>query len=473
MPEVAANSLEAVVASWKVGLNTPYAAGEAIVTVETEKAVVDVEAEEDGVLLRTLVDEGANVEVGRAIAVWGTGQESEADVDQFLSSLGIGRQPAVGGGTVAGADEPEADSSVAADSPAPDNLEPADVPGAATVVRPESPGDGRSNDAAAPPRAAADAVAGPATCDTSAGPPRLFASPLARRIAKESGLDLGRISGSGPRGRILRRDVEAAADQPPGLTEEPPTASPDPVKAPANSQTAGSALEAGDQPAFRDVPVSRMRAAIARRLTESKQSAPHFYVRGSARVDRLLSLRSEINEGGAVKVSVNHLLVKAVARAHALVPELNVQWQGDSIRHFNDVDVAIAVATEHGLVTPVLRDVDWLPLQQLVETSQDLIARAKNRQLQQAELEGGSISVSNLGAYGTEEFSPILNPPQASILAVGAVREEPVVEDGALCIGKVLRVTLAADHRPVDGVNAAQWMRTFVRLLEHPAQILM
>ena len=223
---------------------------------------------------------------------------------------------------------------------------------------------------------------------------------------------------------------------------------------------------------FEDVPNTRIRQAIARRLTESKQTAPHFYVRGSARVDKLLTLRREINDGGFVKVSVNDLIVKAVARAHALVPGLNVQWNGDSIRHFAGVDIAVAVATEGGLVTPVVRGVDSMTLQRLVESTQDLIGRAKERRLQQHELEGGSISVTNLGMYGTEEFAAIINPPQAAILAVGAAREEAVVEDGELAVGTVLRVTLAVDHRPVDGATAAEWMRTFVDLLEHPAQIL-
>ena len=172
--------------------------------------------------------------------------------------------------------------------------------------------------------------------------------------------------------------------------------------------------------AFVDVPNTRIRNAIAARLTESKQSAPHFYLRGSARVDRLLALRAEINAGGGPKVSVNDLVVKAVGRAHTLVPDLNVVWTGDAIRHFSSVDVSVAVATDNGLVTPVVRGVDRLSLHELVAATQDLIARAKDKKLQQSELEGGTISVTNLGMFGTEEFAGIINPPQASILAVGA-----------------------------------------------------
>ncbi len=421
MPEVAANTPEAVLANWNVELNKPYAAGDAIVTVETEKAVVDVEAENDGVLLRLLVDEGAQVEVGAPIAVWGTKDETAADVDTLLSSLGVESNGAQAADEVAGADEPEAESSVAAEE-----VEPAALPTASE--EPQTNGE------------------------------RIFSSPLARKIARDSGVDLSSVVGSGPHGRIRRADVDAAlANGVPG---------------PASKTTAVPAAEPGAQASFEDVPNTRLRQAIARRLTESKQTAPHFYVRGSARVDKLLTMRREINDGGVVKVSVNDLIVKAVARAHALVPGLNVQWNGDSIRHFNDVDIAVAVATEGGLVTPVVRGVDSMTLQQLVESTQDLISRAKERRLQQHELEGGSISVTNLGMYGTEEFAAIINPPQAAILAVGAAREEAVVENGELAVGTVLRVTLAVDHRPVDGATAAEWMRTFVGLLEHPAQIL-
>lgn len=439
MPEVAANTTEAILSSWLVDLNTPYTAGEAIVTVETDKAVVDVEAESDGVLLRLLVAEGATVDVGAPIAVWGAQSESQADVDELLSSLGVNSLEATSGlestgPQVAGADEPEAEESVAAQAVESVDLLPAPEPA-------ETNGK------------------------------RLFASPLARKLAREAGLDLGTVAGSGPRGRIRKIDITSVINN--GVARAasaPGPAAPAATRAPAPSPsvvpgTVGAA-------AFEDAPNSRLRQAIARRLTESKQTAPHFYLRGSARVDKLMALRREINDGAMVKVSINDLIVKAVGRAHALVPELNVQWNGDSIRHFKSVDVAVAVATEGGLVTPVVRGVEDMTLQRLVESTRDLVARAKTRRLQQSELEGGSISVTNLGMYGTEEFAAIINPPQAAILAVGAAREEAVVEDGQLVVGTVLRVTLAVDHRPVDGATAAEWMQTFVGLLENPAQIL-
>ena len=306
---------------------------------------------------------------------------------------------------------------------------------------------------------AASGAPAPSPAVATVGPEdRVFASPLARKLARDAGIDLAGLVGSGPGGRIRRRDVEAHLAAAPTTVGTAATLRVEP------------AVTSGAE--FVDVPNSRLRNAIAARLAESKQTAPHFYLRGSARVDRLLALRQEINAGAGPKVSVNDLVVKAVGRAHTLVPDLNVIWTGDAIWHFSQVDVSVAVATENGLVTPVVRGVDRLSLHQLVEATQDLIVRAKDKKLQQSELEGGSISVTNLGMFGTEEFAAIINPPQAAIIAVGAARPEPVVVDGALAVATVMHVTLSVDHRPVDGATAAAWMKVFVELLENPAQIL-
>ncbi|MEZ5091696.1 MAG: dihydrolipoamide acetyltransferase family protein [Nocardioides sp.] len=370
MPEVAANTTEALLATWLVEPHARYAAGDALVTVETEKAVVDIEAEAAGVLLRLLVPEGQQVAVGAPIAIWGDDESSPAAVEALVSTLGLSE------GAVAPEPEPE----------------------------PEPAVEATAEEDAAP---AAD------------GRPRIFTSPLARRIAAEAGIELADIPGSGPRGRIRRRDVE---DYLASRGRAEPTAAE--AVAAASSAAPAETTDAG----FTDVPASRMRQAIARRLTESKQSTPHFYVRGTARVDRLLALRTEINEGvadGGVKVSINDLVVKAVARAHTLVPDLNVQWTGDAVRRFAAVDVAVAVTTPEGLVTPVLRDVDVSTVTRVAAELRELAGRARDRRLQPAEIEGGTVSVSNLGMFGTEEFAAIINPPQSAILAVGAVREEP------------------------------------------------
>lgn len=427
MPEVAANTPDAILSSWLVEVAVPYSAGDAIVTVETEKAVVDVEAESDGLLLLVLAAAGETVEVGAPIAVWGTAGETTADAESLLASLNVVLEGA----------EPAAES----------------TPAAAALA-----GEATSK--------------GVATTATGVEGKRLFASPLARKIARDAGLELHAISGSGPQGRIRRIDVDAAiaarANGSAATAAPAVPASPTPVQPAVPAPAPVASLDAE----FVDEPNTRVRQAIARRLTQSKQTAPHFYVRGSARVDRLLDLRREINAGGHVKVSLNDLVVKAVATAHGIVPALNVRWNDDSIRHFSGVDVAIAVATDNGLVTPVVRDVDRLSLGGVARASEDLIARARDRRLQQHELEGGSISVTNLGMYGTEDFAAIINPPQAAILAVGAAREAAVVSDGTLVVGRIMKVTLAVDHRPVDGAGAAEWMRAFLELMESPTQIL-
>jgi pyruvate dehydrogenase E2 component (dihydrolipoamide acetyltransferase) len=403
MPEVAANAVEAILQSWPIPENTAYAAADVIATVETEKAVVDVEAEADGVILKTLVPEGAEVQVGDPIALIGEPGEKPAVLDAVLAELGLS--------------------------------------GPAPVAVPDRP-------------AAVDA-------GVSNGS-RVFSSPLARRLAKEAGLRFETISGTGPNGRIIRRDVEAAIRNQAASPE--PAVPPKPVDLPkAPARTAA-------QP-FTEVPHSRIRAAVASRLTESKQTIPHFYVRGTARAGKLLKLRRQLNEG-PVRISVNDLVIKAAARAHVLVPAMNVIWTPDAAWSFTSVDVSVAIATERGLVTPVLRSVEQLTLSSVSTRVKDFVERAKAGRLRQDELEGGTFSVTNLGMFGTEDFAAIINPPQSAILAVGAVREEPVVKNGKLKAGTVMRVTLSVDHRPIDGAVAAEWMSVFLSLLENPVQIL-
>ena len=450
MPEIAAATTSAVLAGWPVAVNTRFAAQDVIATVETDKAVVDVEAESDGVILRTLVAAGTEVDVGTAIAVLAGPGETGDDIDAALAALGVSA-PAAAEGAAEGAAA--------------------------------SNGHGV--------RASADA---PFLPD---GTVRRFASPLARRMAGEAGLLVGDLTGTGPGGRIVRRDVEAALaqrvaheeaevhDASPALPVAPEAAPvPTPAAAPAPeppatpapaSRHAAAPPETAPATAtarFTDQPLSRMRKAVAARLTESKATAPHFYVRGVARVDKLLELRADLNDGADVRVSVNDLLVKAVARAHQLVPAMNVVWTGNAIRSFAGVDVAVAVATGSGLVTPVLTSVEARSITEVARATQDFVARARDGRLQQSELEGGSVTVTNLGMYGVEEFAAILNPPQAAILAVGAAKQEAVVTDGRLEVATVLRVTLSVDHRPVDGATAAQWMSAFVGLLERPVRIL-
>jgi pyruvate dehydrogenase E2 component (dihydrolipoamide acetyltransferase) len=224
--------------------------------------------------------------------------------------------------------------------------------------------------------------------------------------------------------------------------------------------------------AYDEIPHSRIRLVTARRLSESQQQVPHFYLRATVRAEALLALREEINQDAPTKVSLNDLVVKAVAAAHQRVPELNVTWTPDAVRRYRTVDIAVAVATDRGLLAPVVRDVGALTATALAAAARDLAERARNGKLKQDELEGGSISVTNLGMYGVEEFAAVINPPHAAILAVGAVRSKPVVEGDAVVPGQIMSLTLSVDHRPVDGAIAARWLGVLEELLEHPARIL-
>ena len=422
MPGVSANATEAVLAEWLVAESVEFAAADALATVETDKALVDVEAEAAGVVLKTLVTPGSQVEVGAPIAVLGAVGEQVDDLAALLAELGV-----------AEATDPVVPPRREVPDTDPGSGSPLPEPGPVTTT----PSSGSSNG-------------------------RVFASPLARRMARDAGLPIEDIPGTGPRQRVLRRDVEAALAQPPPGAERS-------AAVPAEQQPTTTA-------SYDDVPHSRLRRAVAQRLVESKQQAPHFYVRATVRVERLLALRAELNDAlaaeGGPKVSVNDLVVKAVAIAHERVPDLNVTWTDDAVRRWHVADVAVAVATDRGLLTPVVRDVGSRSVSSVSAATRDLAGRAREGRLRQEELEGGSITVTNLGMLGVEEFAAIINPPHAAILAVGAVREEPVVEDGQVVPGSVMSLTLSVDHRPVDGVVAARWLGELTGLLERPVRLL-
>jgi pyruvate dehydrogenase E2 component (dihydrolipoamide acetyltransferase) len=418
MPSVLANVTEGAIQSWLASEGQTLAVGDPLAEIETEKAVVEYAAEVEGTVARLLAEPCDNLAVGTPIAVILAEGEGQDQVGPALAAAGVTV------GTDAG---------------------PAPVPPAA--VPEQTP---------PPERQVAAAPAG-----TSAPPPapsqgsRTFASPLARRLARERGIEIAAIEGTGPDGRITRRDVERM----PAPSAPRPFAVPD--------------AASGDAASFTDEPLTGMRRAIARRLTESKTTVPHFYVTAHIRVDRLLELRREINETAPRKVSVNDLVLKAVASALIAVPAATAIWNGDSIRRFAGVDVAVAVAIDGGLVTPVVRGVQDLTLTRLSAAVADLAERARAGRLRQEELEGGSFAVSNLGMYGVDEFSAILNPPQSGILAVSAAKRRPVVDDdGELAVATIMTVTLSADHRVVDGAVAAEWMAALVRLLENPLALL-
>ena len=402
MPEVLAGSEEAAIQTWLVAVGQTLTIGSPLAEVETEKANVEYASEHEGTVLQLLVAEGQSVKVGDPIAIVGTVGESVELPPVALAA-----------------------------TPVPD----------ATVPVP-----------AATPVAAAVPVPVP---DAAPDVSRPFISPLVRRLARERGLDFSAVAGSGPGGRIVRRDIE-------GLSAGPGPVASSAADSPVSAPTVGHT----------EVPNTGMRRAIARRLTESKSTVPHFYLVADCRVDRLIALRRDVNEAASVKVSLNDFVVKASAAAFLDVPEANATWGETAITRYSTVDMSVAVAIDGGLVTPVLRSVERLSLTEIAQTVADLAERARAGRLKQHELEGGSFAVSNLGMFGVTEFSAIINPPQSAILAVGLARQQAIVVDGAIEVGTVMTVTLSADHRVLDGALAAQWLAAFVKYIENPVGML-
>jgi len=409
MPEVAANATHATLAAWSKKEGEPIAVGDCLAEVETDKAIVEISADSAAVMGQWLVQAGQEVEVGAPIAVLLAAGEAAADVQALLQAAG-----AVAAAPAAGA------APAVSGTPAP------------------------------------AAVAAPAVAPAGGG--RLRASPLARRLAAQRGVDLSRLQGSGPGGRIVRIDVERAQAVAPA---------PAPVAAAPATAPAGSGASA-----FTEVPHSSMRRTIARRLAESKSTIPHFYLTVECRMERLLALRAEINAAASRKISVNDFIVRAVAVALREVPQANVGWTETAMRQYAQADVAVAVSTDTGLITPIVRAADRKTLSQISAEIADLAARARAGQLRPDEYQGGSFSVSNLGMHGVGAFSAIINPPQAAILAVGASQHKPVVENGELQVGTVMACTLSVDHRAIDGALAAQWLAAFQRAIEAPLSML-
>lgn len=436
LPEVMAGSEEAAIAAWLVAPGAEVAVGDVLAEVETEKAVVEMHAEEAGVLDRLLVEPGVMVAVGAPIAVLTAEVGEEYDLAALVGDDG----PT----TTAPADAAESSAS------------PSDA------ARQDQTGVERSG---SPDAASSAAAEQPDEDGAAARGGRVFASPLARKLAREAGVPVEQLDGTGPGGRIVRRDVERFLASAPAAPAAAPAPSA-PVPAPRDPLApAGEEL----------VPHSPMRRAIARRLTESKQTVPHFYLVAECRVDALLAMRAQANADPArPKLSVNDFVLKAVAAAFRAVPEANVAWTDEGMRRFDGVDVAVAVATDGGgLLTPVVRGVDRLTVTEVSAAVADLATRAREGRLRQDELEGGTTTVSNLGMFGTREFSAIINPPQATILAVGAAADEPVVVDGELAVAKVMRCTLSADHRAIDGALAARWLAAFTEAVENPVVALL
>ncbi len=455
MPALSPTMEEGSLTRWLKAEGDTVAAGDILAEIETDKATMEFEAVDEGTLARILVPDGTDdVKVGTAIAV--LAEEGE-DVAEAAASGGQEAPAASGGGEVKAAtleEEPSTD-------PTDPNKQGDEGAGDPQAERTR----GQAEDHGLPPeQGTARAAEEPASAEPASGE-RIKASPLARRLAAERGLELSAVTGSGPRGRIVKADVEAAK-------ERPAAAAPDPAPTPAPAPAARVETTIPHEVEK----LSNMRKTIARRLTEAKATIPHIYLTLDVRLDALLKLRGELNaalEPTGVKLSVNDLLIKALAKALLEVPECNVSFAGDRLIRYSRVDIAVAVSIDGGLITPIVEGADGRSLSAISTAMTDLAGRAKAGKLKPEEYQGGTASISNMGMMGIEQFAAVINPPQAMILAVGAGAKRPVVDaGGALAVATVMTVTGSFDHRAIDGADGARLLGAFKRLCETPLALV-
>ncbi|MEO1022246.1 MAG: pyruvate dehydrogenase complex dihydrolipoamide acetyltransferase [Bacteroidota bacterium] len=415
MPKLSDTMEEGVIAKWNVQEGDTVSAGDIIAEVETDKATMDVEVFDGGTILKIIPQEGDAVPLGGLIAI--IGEEGE-DISGLLDGAG------------SGSSEPKAEDAA------------------------EAPAEEAKAEEAAAPAVAEEPVA------ESDG--RIKASPLAKKIAQENGINLAGVQGSGPEGRIVKKDVEGA----------PAT----PASAPAAEQPAAPAFtpRVFESLESKEIKVSQMRKVIARRLSESKFTSPHFYETIDIDMKAAMAARSALNAANPdIKISFNDIVVKAAAIALTRHQAINSSWHGDTIAQHGDVNVAFAVAIDEGLMTPVINHADKKGLAEISAETRELAGLSRDRKLQPEQMEGSTFTISNLGMFGIEEFTAIINPPNACIMAVGAIRDVPVVEDGAVVPGKRMKVTLSSDHRVVDGAKAAAFLQTFRSLMQNPLEMLL
>jgi pyruvate dehydrogenase E2 component (dihydrolipoamide acetyltransferase) len=416
MPKMSDTMTEGVIAEWHKKEGDKVKPGDILADVETDKATMELENFESGTLLYIGVKKGEAVPVNAIIAI--VGKEGE-DIKALLASESA----------PAAAKEEAAPAKEAAPAPA------------------------AKAETAAPAPVAAPAAAAPAPVAAGSDDDRLKASPLARKIAEDKGIDLRALSGSGDGGRIVKRDLDNY------------------TPAAAAASTPSFAPVVGEEK-YTEVVVSQMRKTIARRLAESKFSAPHFYLTIDIDMDKAMAARTQINEVASAKVSFNDMVIKASALALRKHPKINSSWLGDKIRFNQHINIGVAMAVEEGLLVPVVRYADNKPLSQIASEVKVFAGKAKEKKLQPSDWEGNTFTISNLGMFGIEEFTAIINPPDACIMAVGAIRQEPVVKNGQVVPGNRMKVTLSCDHRVVDGASGAEFLQTFKQLLEEPVRML-
>ena len=413
MPKLSDTMTEGVVASWLKNIGDPVKSGELLAEIETDKATMEFESFYDGVLLHIGVETGKAAPVNAVLAIIGKAGE---DISSLLASAPQAEAP-----------KTEAPKAVeAAPTPAPT---PAPVPTPTPVSAPK-PAPVLSND-------------------------KIYASPLAKKLAEERGIDLAYVAGSGENGRIVKRDVDHYTPHPNGAAS---------VAGTSSGLTTVT---------YTDEPVSQMRKTIARRLAESKFTAPHFYLTLDIDMDNAMAFRTAVNATEGYKISFNDIVIKAVALALRKHPTVNSSWMGDFIRRNQHVNIGVAVAVDEGLLVPVVRFADTKGFMQISAEVKDFAGRAKDKKLQPADWEGNTFTISNLGMFGIESFTAIVNPPDSCILAVGGIKEVPVVKKGQVVPGNVMKVTLSCDHRVVDGASGAAFLQTFKNYMENPISMLL
>lgn len=428
MPKMSDTMTEGVLVSWLKKQGDKVKSGDVLAEVETDKATMELESYEDGTLLYIGVNEGDAVPIDAIIAIIG---EEGADYKALLS------------GASSTSDKQEREENAQTDEAIQASVEATTSEKATGTTVPAQ---------------------GAEVQEVASDNGRVKASPLAKRVAKEKGYNLAQIKGSGEGGRIVLRDVENFSPSAAPQQAAAPQAKP---AAPAPAAIPGAPAEA-----YEEVNVSQMRKVIARRLAESKFSAPHFYLTMEIDMDKAMEARASINEVSPVKVSFNDLVIKAAAAALRQHPAVNSSWLGDKIRYNKHINIGVAVAVEEGLLVPVVRNADYKSLSAIAAEVKDLGGKAKSKKLQPSDWEGNTFTISNLGMFGIEEFTAIINPPDACIMAVGAIKQTPVVKNGNIQIGNVMKVTLSCDHRVVDGAVGSAFLQTFKNLLENPVRIL-
>lgn len=459
MPALSPTMTDGKLARWLVKVGDTVRSGDVIAEIETDKATMEVEAVDEGEVAKLLVDEGAEgVAVNAVIAVLAGEGEDAGHVEAPAAANAPAAEAAKESASAAPA--PKQDHGDVKATPLAKRI--ADQSGVSlSGVQGSGPG-GKIMKADVLGASTGGAVA-PAAVDKG---DRVFASPLARRLAAENDLPIEKVPGTGPNGRIIKADIDRVLKE--GL----------PAEAKADSKAAApkaSAAAAESTDEFELIPHTSMRKTIARRLTESKQQVPHFYLTVDCEIDELLRVRKEINARApeGVKVSVNDFVIKAIAAALRRVPDANASWTEEGVRRHNIVDVSVAVAIPGGLITPVVRDADKKGLAAISADMQDLAKRARDGKLKPDEYSGGTISVSNLGMFGIKQFDAVINPPQGAILAVGAGEQRPVVKDGQLAVATVMSCTISCDHRVVDGALGAELLQAFKNVIEFPAAMLL